>query len=43
MGYFIDRWTTIVDFLSVIRRLREFNKALDNAENVTFDDEGKQV
>ncbi|MBI33528.1 MAG: transporter [Gammaproteobacteria bacterium] len=32
MGYFIDRWTTIVDFLSVIRRIREFNKALDEAE-----------
>jgi peptide/bleomycin uptake transporter len=43
MGYFIDRWTTIVDFLSVIRRLREFNKALDNAEDVNFDDEGNQV
>jgi hypothetical protein len=43
MGYFIDRWTTIVDFLSVIRRLREFNKALDSAEDVTYDDEGKQV
>jgi len=40
MGYFIDRWTTIVDFLSVIRRLREFNHALDNAEDVTFDDSG---
>jgi len=32
MGYFIDRWTTIVDFLSVIRRIREFNTALDEAE-----------
>jgi peptide/bleomycin uptake transporter len=32
MGYFIDRWTTIVDFLSVIRRIREFNVALDEAE-----------
>jgi ABC-type long-subunit fatty acid transport system fused permease/ATPase subunit len=32
MGFFIDRWTTIVDFLSVIKRIREFNKALDQAE-----------
>ena len=32
MGFFIDRWTTIVDFLSVIRRIREFNTALDEAE-----------
>ncbi len=32
MGFFIDRWTTIVDFLSVIRRIREFNTALDKAE-----------
>lgn len=32
MGFFIDRWTTIVDFLSVIKRIREFNKALDTAE-----------
>jgi ABC-type long-subunit fatty acid transport system fused permease/ATPase subunit len=39
MGYFIDRWTTIVDFLSVIRRLREFNVALDEGEDVTFADE----
>jgi peptide/bleomycin uptake transporter len=42
MGYFIDRWTTIVDFLSVIRRLREFNKALDDAEDITFDADGKK-
>ena len=32
MGFFIDRWTTIVDFLSVIKRIREFNTALDQAE-----------
>jgi peptide/bleomycin uptake transporter len=32
MGFFIDRWTTIVDFMSVIRRIREFNRALDEAE-----------
>ena len=32
MGFFIDRWTTIVDFLSVIKRIREFNIALDQAE-----------
>jgi ABC-type long-subunit fatty acid transport system fused permease/ATPase subunit len=37
MGYFIDRWTTIVDFLSVIRRIREFNTALDSAEDTAFD------
>jgi peptide/bleomycin uptake transporter len=43
MGYFIDRWTTIVDFLSVIRRLREFNVALDEADNVTFDDDGNKI
>ena len=43
MGYFIDRWTTIVDFLSVIRRLREFNTALDEADNVTFDDDGNKI
>jgi peptide/bleomycin uptake transporter len=33
MGFFINRWTTIVDFLSVIRRIREFNVKLDEAEN----------
>lgn len=32
MGFFIDRWTIIVDFISVIKRLREFNIALDTAE-----------
>jgi peptide/bleomycin uptake transporter len=32
MGFFIDRWTTIVDFMSVIKRIREFNTALDTAE-----------
>jgi len=32
MTFFIDRWTTIVDFQSVIKRLREFNKVLDEAE-----------
>ncbi len=32
MTFFIDRWTTIVDFQAVILRLREFNKALDEAE-----------
>jgi peptide/bleomycin uptake transporter len=35
MGFFIDRWTTIVDFLSVIKRIREFNGALDEAEGKT--------
>jgi len=33
MTFFIDRWTTIVEFQSVIRRLREFNRVLDEAEN----------
>ena len=32
LTYFIDRWTTIVDFQSVIKRLREFNRVLDAAE-----------
>lgn len=32
MTFFIDRWTTIVDFQAVIKRLREFNKVLDEAE-----------
>ena len=33
LTYFIDRWTTIVDFQSVIKRLREFNKVLNEAES----------
>lgn len=32
MTYFIDRWTTIVDFMAVIKRLREFNRVLDEAD-----------
>lgn len=32
LTYFIDRWTTIVDFQSVIKRLREFNRVLDEAD-----------
>lgn len=32
LTYFIDRWTVIVDFQSVIKRLREFNRVLDEAE-----------
>jgi peptide/bleomycin uptake transporter len=32
MTYFLDRWTTLVEFSSVVIRLREFNKALDRAE-----------
>jgi peptide/bleomycin uptake transporter len=32
MAFFIDRWTTIVEFLSIIKRIREFNRALDDAE-----------
>jgi len=30
LTFFIDRWTTIVEFQSVVRRLREFNKVLDD-------------
>ena len=32
LTYFIDRWTTIVDFQSVIKRLTEFNRVLDEAD-----------
>lgn len=32
LTFFIDRWTTIVDFQAVIKRLREFNKVLDEDE-----------
>lgn len=32
MTYFIDRWTTIVEFQSVVRRIREFDRALTDAE-----------
>ena len=32
LTYFIDRWTTIVEFQSVIRRIREFDRALTKAE-----------
>ncbi len=32
MTFFVDSWSTIVDFMSVIKRLRQFNKALDEAE-----------
>ena len=32
LTYFIDRWTTIVDFQSVIKRLLEFNRVLDEAD-----------
>ena len=32
LTYFIDRWTTIVEFQSVIRRIREFDHALTKAE-----------
>jgi peptide/bleomycin uptake transporter len=34
LTYFIDRWTTIVDFQSVIKRLREFNRILDEADDI---------
>tara|TARA_R110000772_G_scaffold1453_3_gene4913 strand:+ start:3752 stop:4759 length:1008 start_codon:yes stop_codon:yes gene_type:complete len=30
LTFFIDRWTTIVEFQSVVRRLREFNKILSD-------------
>lgn len=30
LTFFIDRWTTIVEFQSVVRRLREFNRVLDD-------------
>jgi len=30
LTFFIDRWTTIVEFQSVVKRLREFNKILDD-------------
>lgn len=32
MTFFVDSWSTIVEFMSVIKRLRQFNKALDDAE-----------
>ena len=32
LTFFIDRWTTIVDFQSVIKRLNEFNRVLDDAD-----------
>ena len=32
MSYFIDRWPVIVEFMSVIKRLREFDAALTEAE-----------
>lgn len=30
LTFFIDRWTTIVEFQSVVRRLREFNRVLND-------------
>jgi peptide/bleomycin uptake transporter len=35
MTFFIDRWTTIVEFQAVIKRLREFNRALDEHESTS--------
>jgi peptide/bleomycin uptake transporter len=32
MTFFVDSWSIIVEFMSVIKRLRQFNKALDEAE-----------
>ena len=32
LTYFIDRWTTIVEFQSVIRRIKEFDRVLTKAE-----------
>ena len=34
MTFFVDSWGTIVEFISVVKRLRQFNKALDDAEGV---------
>lgn len=31
MTFFVDSWATIVDFISVVKRLRQFNKALKEA------------
>ncbi len=33
MTFFVDSWGTIVEFMSVVKRLRQFNKALDESEN----------
>ena len=32
MTFFVDSWSTIVDFISVVKRLRQFNKCLDEAD-----------
>jgi peptide/bleomycin uptake transporter len=32
MTFFVDSWSTIVDFMSVVKRLRQFNKALDEGD-----------
>ena len=32
MTFFVDSWSVIVDFISVVKRLRQFNKCLDEAE-----------
>jgi len=32
MTFFVDSWGTIVEFISVVKRLRQFNKALDESE-----------
>lgn len=32
MTFFVDSWAVIVDFMSVVKRLRQFNKALDEGD-----------
>ena len=32
MTFFVDSWSVIVEFMSVVKRLRQFNKALDEDE-----------
>lgn len=32
LTFFIDRWTTIVDFISIIKRVTEFDRALTESE-----------
>jgi peptide/bleomycin uptake transporter len=32
MTFFVDSWSVIVDFMSVVKRLRQFNKALDEGD-----------
>mgnify|MGYP006089887409 FL=1 len=32
MTFFVDSWSVIVDFMSVVKRLRQFNRALDEGD-----------